>query len=62
MKPDGTTTKIDTATIASDEKQTPTTLQFTFQGNGHASGDASLHIITPVDLKSTPTHVEYQCP
>ena len=62
VKPDGTTTTSDAPTIPSGETESIVTLQFTFQGNGHAAGDATLHVVSPANIKSAPVHVEYVCP
>jgi hypothetical protein len=62
VKPDGTATNTATASIPSGETESIATLQFTFQGNGQAAGDAVLHVISPANIKSTPSHVQYVCP
>jgi hypothetical protein len=62
VKPDGTTSDNASATIPSGENESIFTLQFTFQGNGHTTGDAVLHVSSPSNIKSAPVHVDYVCP
>ena len=62
IKPDGTTTNATSANLPSGEKEWIARLQFTFQGQGQATGDTVLRVISPTDIKSLPAHVTYQCP
>jgi hypothetical protein len=61
-RPDGTNSDSASTSIPSRETESIFTLQFTFQGNGHTTGDAILHVISPSNIKSQPVHVEYVCP
>ena len=61
VKPDGST--IDgTVDAQKGEAETVATLEFTYQGNGNAAGDAVLRVIKPTNLASQPTHITYTCP
>ncbi len=52
-------TTIEVVQSAPDNRQQ---FVFTYNGQGHAGGDAYLHVLSPVDLRSEPAHVEYLCP
>ena len=62
VKPDGTNTNSASTSIPSGETESIFSLQFTFQGNGQANGDAILHVMAPSNIKSAPAHVNYVCP
>jgi hypothetical protein len=62
LKPDGTTTNTAAASIPSGDKEWTARLLFTFQGQGQATGDAVLRVVTPADIKSPPSRIEYHCP
>jgi predicted Ser/Thr protein kinase len=62
VKPDGTNTNTASTSIPSGETESIFSLQFTFQGNGQAKGDAILHVVAPSNVKSAPAHVDYVCP
>jgi hypothetical protein len=62
LKPDGTTTNTASANLPSGEKEWTARLLFTFQGQGQASGDAILRVVSPKEIKSPPARIEYRCP
>jgi predicted Ser/Thr protein kinase len=62
VKPDGTTTDPSVATIKRGDADATITLQFTFQGNGSAEGDAVLRVLKPTNLSSQAAHITYTCP
>jgi hypothetical protein len=62
LKPDGTTTNTASANIPGGDKEWTARLLFTFQGQGQASGDAILRVVTPTQVKSPPARIDYQCP
>jgi hypothetical protein len=62
VKPDGTTTDPQVATIKKGDSEAVATLQFTYQGNGSAEGDAVLRVLKPTNLSSQAVHITYTCP
>ncbi|HXO66537.1 MAG TPA: hypothetical protein VN863_00915 [Candidatus Dormibacteraeota bacterium] len=62
LKPDGTTTNTASASIPGGDAEWTARLLFTFQGQGHATGDAVLMVVTPTKIKSPPARIEYHCP
>jgi hypothetical protein len=62
VKPDGTTTDPQVASIKKGDAVAVATLQFTFQGNGSAQGDAVLRVLKPTNLSSQAAHISYTCP
>jgi serine/threonine-protein kinase len=53
---------IATASVPSGTKQVVETLQFAYSGSAAASGAATLHVVSPTDVSSAPSTVQYQCP
>ncbi|HEV3234405.1 MAG TPA: protein kinase [Candidatus Dormibacteraeota bacterium] len=62
VKPDGTATDPAVATIKKGDTDAVATLEFTFQGNGSAEGDAVLRVLKPTNLSSQAAHITYTCP
>jgi hypothetical protein len=62
VKPDGSTTDQAVAQVKKGENDAVATLQFTYQGNGNAEGDAVLRVLKPTNIASQATHITYACP
>jgi hypothetical protein len=61
-KPLGGDTATTTASLPSGQTEAPATLEFKFEGQGATEGDAVLHILSPTNIESAPSHITYQCP
>ena len=62
IKPEGLRTEAEEVVLGPGVQTVERRLEYTYSGNRTASGDVVLHVLAPVDLRSQPVHIDYQCP
>ena len=62
LKPDGFKTSPLEVKLDPGVQTVNRRFEYTYSGNQAASGDVVLHVLPPVDIRSTPQHIDYRCP